>query len=413
MRTALGFFGVALSFAFSLGLGACTAQGMGFSDANGEGGAGDPSTDGGGGDAKIGEGGGPGSDAHVGPGGSDGGPSKCGSQVCVGGATCVASACVYGCVGSNVPGDYATVQAAATALAPTGGTICLAAQSYVESVSVSSTMPISIIGISSDKSILQGLYLGGTNTTVKGVGVTNYASVSSGTVVLAGVDFKGVSSPALSIDCASTAGCSVAVTGSKFSSPASNALHMRHTYPLTFTMGESEVAGGTSYYGIDIQEAGYSPANPLNITVQNSYIHGASKGFYYWGSSSYSTPTMKLDNNTFMTNTTGLQTAQSYPMTLSYYNNIFSENTTGVDLIAGSTVTHGNNGLFGNVSNYASTAVDGAGYVKADLMLDKSTTPPSLKPGSPCVGSGDRTNAPSFDYWGNSRATSVDIGAVQ
>jgi hypothetical protein len=42
-----------------------------------------------------------------------------------------------------------------------------------------------------------------------------------------------------------------------------------------------------------------------------------------------------------------------------------------------------------------------------------TSVPPSPAVTSPCIGAGDPAHAPATDYWRHSRATRVDIGAVQ
>ncbi|MEO8878292.1 MAG: choice-of-anchor Q domain-containing protein, partial [Polyangiaceae bacterium] len=66
-----------------------------------------------------------------------------------------------------------------------------------------------------------------------------------------------------------------------------------------------------------------------------------------------------------------------------------------------------------NANNYAGSAVDGAGYVKADVKLDTTQNPPGLSAGSPARGVADVAMSPATDFWGVARPGTPDIGAVQ
>ena len=85
-----------------------------------------------------------------------------------------------------------------------------------------------------------------------------------------------------------------------------------------------------------------------------------------------------------------------------------------VNVTSGMTaVTHSNNALFGNTTNYSGVAVAGAAYVTADCQLDTSAGVPQTKAGSPCRGVGKVEGAPPVDYWNASRGPKIDLGAVQ
>ena len=84
----------------------------------------------------------------------------CGAVFCREGATCVSGACeLPSCTGYRVPGDFATVQAAATAVGPGGGTICVGAGTFEEDVFVNGQSPVVVQGISPDKTTVRSFYL--------------------------------------------------------------------------------------------------------------------------------------------------------------------------------------------------------------------------------------------------------------
>lgn len=74
----------------------------------------------------------------------------------------------------------------------------------------------------------------------------------------------------------------------------------------------------------------------------------------------------------------------------------------------------GYNALYPNAFDAASDAGigHGPGDVTTDPKLD-GAKPPGLLSGSPCLGAGDPTHAPTYDCFGNPRGARVDIGAVQ
>ena len=74
---------------------------------------------------------------------------------CASGA-CQASPCPGGSGVVTVPGTYATIDAALYALAPTGGTICIAAGTYSENLSTNFTGKLMIIGSGATKTVVSG-----------------------------------------------------------------------------------------------------------------------------------------------------------------------------------------------------------------------------------------------------------------
>jgi len=98
--------------------------------------------------------------------------------------------------------------------------------------------------------------------------------------------------------------------------------------------------------------------------------------------------------------------------TIAYVNNIISNSTmVGVTVGTGLTgVTHSNNALFGNTTNFAGAAVEGSGYVKSDCQIEITT---QTKTGSPCRGVCKTDGASAVDFWNAARGSKIDLGAVQ
>jgi hypothetical protein len=309
----------------------------------------------------------------------------------------VQGACNFDCTGTKVPGDYATISAAVTALAATGNdvTICLGAIQAGESVTVSDpgahNKSIKIIGTAPLLTTLGTVSVsaGFSEVTLMGFGTSQSASIQGAAkVTLRALKLQSPSSAALTVRGASTAvASSVVIDGCD--------------------IGNSTTSG----YGLYVDN---SYTAPFNVAVTNSYIHGGIYGVYAYGTTGTQF-TLSLVNNTIDKASTGIYIATPATSVLNYANNIISNAmTSGITIqTAITSVTHSNNALFGNTANYAGTAVDGMAYVKTDCQLDMSTGVPQTKAGSPCRGAGKAMGAPPVDYWNAPRGAAIDIGAVQ
>lgn len=345
--------------------------------------------------------GGPNEEGGGGEGGADSGPGSpriaCGPTFCRSDAKCVSNACTYDCTGTKVPGDYATITSAVTALAATAAdvTICLGAIQAGETVSISDVgahnKALKIIATAPLQTTLGSVSVaaGFSEVTLIGFGTSSTLNISGAAKVnLRGLKLQSVSGVTLQIR--TTSGV---------------------TTPSSITVDGCDIGSSTtSGYGVYIDS---TYASPLDVSITNSYIHGGSYGVYQYGSSA--TLTMKLVNNTIDKATYGINLSGSGASAISYVNNIIS-NSTMVGVMVGTSltaVTHSNNALFGNITNFSGSAVEGAGYVKSDCQLDMATGVPQTKVGSPCRGVGKADGAPAVDFWNASRGSKVDIGAVQ
>jgi hypothetical protein len=322
---------------------------------------------------------------------------SCGSSYCRGDQTCNAGSCENACVGTNVPGDYATIQAALNAELNSGNdvTICLKAQTYNENVSISGTVTtpkaVHIIGVSAASTTVTELVAGGSGFSsleVRGITFSTMIETSATTAPVQFIGDKIAASSYAFYDYGST---DVTLDGCDLSSTSNYAVYFTGNYS--------------------------GPAQKL--TVKNSYLHDSSYGAYLTVNSYYSgstAATISLVNDTFDNDNVAIYTGgSSQPLNVTYANDlILNSKTTGIDQEATQeTITTKDNALFGNVNNYAGTAVDGPGYVKADVKLDTSQTPPGLSSGSPARQAADSTMAPSNDYWDVARSSPPDIGAIQ
>jgi hypothetical protein len=345
--------------------------------------------------------------------GHDSGPPDAGkpdsgsgcSTLCASGQSCVSGQCEYtSCTGIQVPGDYATI-AGALAVIPNGGTVCLTTQNYPENLSIGTAGPVTIQGVSSGLTSIASITTSaGSQVTLQGVSLNSATLGGNANIAASALDY------------ASLGGSSV-VTDSAFDTLAiGSAAAVTHTSAYSI---EVALASGTSSNvlldGVAVPNGGFVSvgvqSGTLGFVMQNSYVTG---GFT---SSGLSAGSIGLFNNTIVgsssTAGTGVYISGSGSPSVAYFNNIVDTFNLGVDLEGTlGAVTFGNNALYNLTTRYGGSAVVGTGYVLTNPNLD-SNTPPGLLSGSPLLGAGNASNAPSTDFWGNARNKSfVDIGAV-
>ena len=339
----------------------------------------------------------PGPDAPIDPTG-DGGidappaPVTCGGTVCRTNQTCSAGVCTFGCVGSHVPGDYATIQAAVDALAATGSdaTICLASMPYSEDTinvhdNAAHHKALTIIGESMERTTINApLYVGNGWSRISIEGVHVAAPSTQTALRLEGHDLT------------------VKLVATKLTGSAGVEAHGRLDLSLDGCELATDGGFGIGLYAIE--------AGPLHARIENSYFHG---GYSVWS-----------------------QTASGYALDLTFANNTVKDAATGIDLqgdttavianniITGMTshamqwfepvaITRQNNALWNNVTNYTGIASDGPGYLKTDCLLETSGRVPTLRAGSPCLAAGDGGVGSTHDFYGAPRGASPDLGAVE
>jgi len=308
----------------------------------------------------------------------------CGGTFCRADQACNMGRCEFACTGTQVPGDYATLANAVSALSPNGGTICLKAQTYSESVSVTGTAgkTLTIVGVNANDTKVTGITVGTgfDAVTIRGIGsqITAQGRSKLEAIAVAGMVYVQANGP-------------------------------------QETRIEGANLGGTptalQSYGLYIypQSGGGSP----KVTVQNTYFHDNTRGIYMYGN--YGVADVSVLNCTFANNTDGIVAVSStYPPVLTYSNNIFVNQRSFALNLAGPIpqLVHENNLLFGNANNYSGIAADGADYLKADPNLDNAV-PPEPRTGSPARKSSLTSRAPATDFYGVARAGGADRGAVQ
>jgi hypothetical protein len=359
----------------------------------GEGGSSTMNAEGGGAGSEAGASGGEGG-AVLPEGGGGTAAIPCGSAFCRADETCISNTCALPtCTGPTVPGDYATISAALTALSNTGTdvTICLKAQTYSGSA-FSITDPgthqkaFNLVGVSSDATIIQGTVTLGTgfaNANITGVTIDGQGGV--------GLSQTATTTTNLTLTASRLRGANGAYLQNMNSTVTFDGVDMM---PTTSTqMAMYAYASGTNV--------------PAHLTIKNSYLHDSTMCI-----ETNNIQTTDLDNNTFL-NCAGALYGAGTGSAFNYYNNIIAKSSaTAINIQSGVNVAHGNNALWGNMTNYAGMAVAGTGYVTNDCMLD-SHSPPGLGAGSPCRTAGDTMHAPTVDYYDVNRGTKADIGAVQ
>jgi hypothetical protein len=335
--------------------------------------------------------------------GADAGAPGCGGTFCRGSQTCVANQCVYtGCTGVNVPGDYATVQGAANALAATGGTICLGARAYGENVTIpfpsASRSYVTIQGVSASSTSLDQL----STSSAPSAGLV-VKGLTIGSAGLGGAYIEGCAFPnGLNL----SGGGIILEPTQLVASAVQNGLGIEGAVSID----QSDISGGISF------DCWYEQPPPS--VIQNSYIHGGTYGL------NTVCPSMPDGNHIVLLNDTLLNNT-SYgigPWTPNYGVTILGIN----NVIVGSAIAFGrgvfsNTAVFDDTTLYASGVGPEIGNITGDPELDTSTPPVPLT-GSSCLGTGvasatlsaQALTAPSYDYWGRPRDSSrIDVGAIQ
>jgi hypothetical protein len=332
-------------------------------------------------------------------------PIACGTTVCRADQVCSAGKCAFACTGATVPGDYATVQEASDALAATGqdATICLGEKSSVEAqVFVRDPgnhgKKLTIVGLSANRSKIVGevIWAGGWGVLeVRGVGFTGPGNGSAfeaplwahpGKLKFVASRFEGLTGLYAG---GGSGTAEIAVDG------------------CDFAVGQG--------YGVQANSSGNS-ASPaaLKLTVENSYLHDCGAALSV-STSGTGTMNVRFVGNSVVGCGAGIDVGLTGGdgVSAGYTNNLITGANTAISVKGSAKVAHGRNALWGNTTNYAGTAADGVGYVKADCLLDKSGPAPTLGVGSPCRGAGDPATATSTDFYGTPRGTTIDIGAVE
>lgn len=347
--------------------------------------------------------------------------ATCGGAICRDGQRCVGGACVEPpCTGAHVPGTYATIAAAIDALnGAGGGTICLGAGTYAEDVATTGSR-ITVVGVSSARTTVNSITLETWGDfALRGIHVTHFVKVTQhegtfrvdDTIVDRGTSFAAPLPPAF----ANAAGLE-AHASAFFADGGLPALYVERRGPYTMLVDGCEIAA-SGYPALDVYLYEEGSAGAGTFTLTNSYVHDSAQGIHVTDNGDIFdlADTFTLENDVFRGNAVAVTPATSKSRSgfvLRYFNDVFVQNQLGLDLPFSIDVEHGHNALYGNVTDYAGSAVDGSGYLHGDPQLDTSTPPRPLA-SSPLRGAGDAAHAPDHDYWGRARGASVDIGAVQ
>lgn len=325
--------------------------------------------------------------------------STCGGETCRADQSCIADTCTFACSGQNVPGDYATVQAAVTALGATqGAVICLRGESYTAPANLGGA-GLTIIGVSASKTSLTGVP----------------SIFTTGNVTLKSLTVDG----ALNLH---GRGATTTITGVR----VTGGIQIQRERTGSAVAGHKAILDGVDVTGgVHLFDANCNNCDgKVELEVINSYLHDADDCLRYDESGNRTQYVIHAINNTLVGCMRGIYAptvidpAGSPIHTIELRNNIVANHSiVGIthesagSMNSQTVFTTANNALFGNTNNYADGALDGPGYVKQDCLL--SGTPPVLGAGSPCLGAGSATNAPDHDFWGHPRSTPLDIGATE
>ncbi|HEY1957839.1 MAG TPA: hypothetical protein VGH28_19595 [Polyangiaceae bacterium] len=308
-----------------------------------------------------------------------------------------------------MPGDYATIQQAITALraANQKATVCIADGTYSGDLSLDyGTAELTLVGSSAARVILDGsvsspLYTG-SPAIVRFRGVTIAAGVTSPWSI--GLE-----------DC---------IVRAKANHPAVW-MQQSNYYPgnadAVAEIDSCDIAGSASP-AVEVSFGGNAQlgGNPLAVTVQNNWLHDSTIGIYFTTNSG-SIGSFRAVHNTLRGNATGITISgnQSGAIGSTFVSNVVVDSTTAIS--SDRTAKDGNanliddmrdNALFGNTNNYGGLAAPGAGYIVVDPELGAGA-PPAPLGGSPLIGAGDPALAPVLDFFAAPRNGRADVGAVE
>lgn len=334
-----------------------------------DGGTRDASTEGGTGDATV-----------------DGGPVRCGAVTCRSDQVCSAGTCKFSCTGFHVPGDFSTVDAAARALAGTGGTICVGAGNFNEEVHADASnaaIPIEIVGESSATTRIRVIDVSG-DVRVVGVASDAIDQLRCGRATVEASSVKTARPPLI------------------ISQPFS---------PLCLSQPSMYIDASV----IERIAFPYHSDQASSLFLTNSFV-GVLDANGSMGELGYPLHAVDVRNSTFRC-AVGCQNASQWTAisasgsSLTYYNNIFVGYGTAVN--SRGRVVGGNNVFFGNANAFLSGAGPNPGDLFVDPQLDSPGVPTGLLPGSPARGSALASKAPTTDYYRQPRGLAPDRGAVQ
>jgi hypothetical protein len=282
---------------------------------------------------------------------------------------------------------------AVAALGGAGGTICIGAGTFDEDVQLGQGMgPVTLQGVSAQMTDLHIVNVTSGSLTVRGMQIDFLESFVSGNAYTLNVSASILGNAAVGLTA-----CELDVEGGS----------LQASFDGVEMIGLSESSPELQVY--------QSGDSMLNLSLVNSYLHTGPNGLVYTvGSGGSPTASILAENDVFEDNgSSGVSiNASGASVTATVYNNILDNNGVGIS-VSGATGSYGYNALYDNGSAYGGSWQGQASDILSDPMLDVAADPPSLLAGSPCLGAGDPTHAPSHDFYGYPRGPHPDIGAVQ
>ena len=269
----------------------------------------------------------------------------------------------FPCEGVRVPGDYADLKAAVVAMGSRDTTICLAAGHFPAFVFDIQTMGhLKIVGQGPESTVFDDM-------------VVQYVEGS--------VSFQQIGFDGLQVG------------------------EFIKTFNLDRALVKGKVILGLSGFSSEF----------ATISITNSVFSGASGitvSHNGRGGGNRDNGKVTIANNLFQGNDVALKVDTSVEQNVVLYvNNLFVANHLALDLGATPDSASGHNGFEFNTTNFAGEAAPQAGDLRDDLALELSASPARLSSLSRARGTGNKTVAPAYDYFGNPRGSVVDLGPVQ
>ena len=304
----------------------------------------------------------------------------------------------FACSGYTVPGSYATINAASSALgnSATVQTICLTARTYTENPTIRGNLEI--IGPSQYDTTINGRVTfasgrSGSTIGVQGVTVTNGIYVEDG---------------------AST--FTTTLTDCILEDSPNHNIHIERNGSGTPHMNVRRciIEARSSSSAIYLYDYGYNSTDRVRLEVRDNYISGGSytlRTAVTKSSSRRTYQTVIIANNTVEGGNYGLWMIGRFT-NFQIKNNILTANTRAFHWDGGGSMVNDYNLYYGNSTNFSGSATGGSNRITSDPGLS-ADSPPVPTSGGVADGAGTTSYASTQDYWTNTRPSPPSIGAVE
>ena len=289
------------------------------------------------------------------------------------------------CAGAAVPGAFVDLAAALSALASSGGSICLASGVHRADAEAVVEQDLEIIGIGAG-AIIQGdleLELQGGFLLLRDLQLDDLVTVKPRAPAEAEI-----------IGCNITNGLAVdsdAYVGGKLS------------------VDRSVIAnrGGGAIV--------FEEERALSLHLTNSYVYASEYGIWLTTAQFAfdAKPAIVVRNNTFVRLGVGILASGTPQTAFDVDNNVFVKTVWPISLYTDADHYRASHNAYDDNEHLSTPVPLGDGDIVEPLLLDFSVMPPAPQAGSPLIDAANAQAAPLVDHHGNLRGAQPDIGAVE